>query len=507
MLDETFYMPPQQIAELAGSDIEGLKPVLEWAAESRPFTIRDNFDQSLRGSQRMLLEDENRMELLSTSGVVLSQDAAPRERFVADFVDGPVKAALADLSPLRTLLPVVSGNARTGRLALVDNEGKTRARARLRMLEPAKGNTVVLVTAEGLRGYDRALRDLVSRIRDCDGTSLAFGNLYRAIDPACVVYDSAPAIEVGRDETAFDAATDLIDGYLAVARANEAGVIEDLDTEFLHDYRVALRKVRSVLSLFKSVYDPEQTVELKARFSAVMAPTGQLRDLDVQLLDQKRFFDLVPDRMHGGLEAMFSLLGGRRAEVQATLARHLRSKIYGREINALAKLFSRRRNLLPGPNASRASYDFACELIWKRYRKIGRIAAGLTRETPDAEVHALRIECKKLRYLMEFFAPVFPMESFRGILKPLKKLQDSLGLFNDLAIQQTRLLAFSDALGDEPRKFDIVQSVGALVFVLHQSRAAERERIAAAFAAFNGDKTQRTFRQLFRAGKEDRCGS
>lgn len=502
LADEIFYMPAQRLAELAESDVEGLKPVLEWAEDRRSFSIRDSFDQSLRLSQRLLLEDGERLELLSASGGAISQNTTPEARFVADFTDGPVKEALSDLSPLRAFLPIASGDVRSGRLTLVDDEGKTRARALLRELEPAEGETALLVATEGLRGYDRALRDLVARIRDCGGTSLSAGNLYRMIDPACIAYNPKPVIEVGRNETAFDAATDLIDGYLPVARVNEAGVIADLDTEFLHDYRIALRKIRSVLSLFKGVYDHEQTVELKARFSALMAPTGQLRDLDVYLLDRQRFFNLVPETMHGGLEAMFELLADRRAEAQAVLAEHLRGKAYGKEIKALAKLFSKRKKLMPGPNASRASYDLACELIWKRYRKIGRIAAGITTRTPDAEIHELRIECKKLRYLMEFFSPVFPKDGFRSILKPLKKLQDSLGLFNDMAVQQVRLLTFSDTLGGEPRKLEIVQSLGALVVVLHQNQMAEREKIVAAFTNFNGDRTQQTFRQLFHAGKE-----
>lgn len=295
LADEIFYMPAQRLAELAGSDVAGLKPVLEWAQDRRAFSIRDSFDQSLRLSHRLLLEDGERIELLSASGGAVTQRAAPEARFVAEFADGPVKEALSDLSPLRALLPVAAGNARSGRLALVDDEGKTRARALLRELEPAEGEAVLLVTTQGLSGYDRALRDLIARIRACGGTSLSAGNLYRMIDPACIAYNPKPVIEVGRNETAFDAATDLIAGYLPVARANEAGIIADLDTEFLHDYRIALRKIRSVLSLFKGVYDPEQTMELKARFSALMAPTGQLRDLDVYLLDRQRFFDLVPD--------------------------------------------------------------------------------------------------------------------------------------------------------------------------------------------------------------------
>lgn len=499
--DETYYLSATRLGDLAGRDVQNLRPLLEWAEGSRPFAIRDCFDQSLRMSRCLLLEDGSRLELISAAGEVLRQPATPQARFVAEFAKGPVKTALAGLSPLRALLPVASGMARSGRLALVDGEGKTRARAELRELQPTDGNAVILVTPQGLRGYGRALHDLVAHVRDCGGTPFGAGNLYRMIDPANTGYVARPKIEVGREETAFDAANDLIDGHLPVARANEQGIVADLDTEFLHDYRVALRKIRSVLSLFKGVYDPEQTAGLKARFSALMVPTGPLRDLDVYLLAQQDFCDLVPDRMHAGLDRMFARLRDRRAAEHAKLAAHLRSKGYQKEIKALAKLFARRRKLLPGPNASRASFDLACELIWKRYRRIRRIAAGLTAETPDEEVHELRIECKKLRYLMEFFGPVFPRGDFQNVLKSLKELQDSLGLFNDYAVQQARLQAFADDIGDAPHKLDIAQSVGALVIVLHQKQLAEREKIVAAFTRFNSDRMQRTIRRLFHEGK------
>ncbi len=156
--DETYYLSATRLGDLAGRDVQNLTPLLEWAEGSRPFAIRDCFDQSLRMSRRLLLEDGSRLELISAAGEVLRQPATPQARFVAEFAKGPVKIALAGLSPLRALLPVASGMARSGRLALVDGEGKTRARAELRELQPTDGNAVILVRPQGLRGYDRASR-------------------------------------------------------------------------------------------------------------------------------------------------------------------------------------------------------------------------------------------------------------------------------------------------------------------------------------------------------------
>lgn len=498
----SYYILAKRLQELARNNIRNMVPALVWDQNSSSFTLLDCFEQSLRASRRLLMEIDDQLVLLTATNTVLTQPINADTRFVAQFHDGPVKQALADVSALRALLSIASGTSRKGMLTLLDDEGKTLVRAELYELVPNEGAAVVVVSPRGLRGYDEALDELLASLRAYGGTPLNAGNLYRMIDHSSVSYVAKPAVEIGKTETAFDAATSLIESYLPVARANEDGIIRDFDTEFLHDYRVALRKIRSVLSLFKGVYETDQTLDLKQRFSALMAPTGPLRDSDVYLLDQQSFKSLVPATLHEGLDAMFEEIRRRRAQEQSRLAAHLTSQSYNKEIKALTKLFAKKRKLAPGPNASRGSYDLACELIWKRYRKICRIAASITENTPDDEIHQLRIECKKLRYLMEFFGPVFPKDPFDELVKPLKRLQDSLGLFNDCAVQQISLHSFVESLGDEPHKLDIAQSVGALITVLHQQQNAERERIAEAFARFNSERMQRSFHDLLRSGKE-----
>ena len=498
----SYYTSLERLEDLSGSDIGGLVPVFDWDEETCQFAILDCFEQQLRQSRRLLMAIDGKLELLTATSGTLNQLAKRDARFVAQFHDGPVKEALSDLSPLRAFLDVASGLLRNGTLTLLDDEGKTQARARLRQLTPEDGNAVVLISPARLRGYDDALDALTARIRACGGTPLNGGNFYRMINHASVGYVAKPTIAIDRRDTAFDTATSLIGSYLPVARANEYGIVCDLDTEFLHDYRIALRKVRSVLSLLKGVYATDQTDELKARFSALMASTNSLRDLDVYLLDQDAFRALVPESMHEGLDAMFGLIRARRKKEQAQLAQYLESGRYNTEMKALAKLFAKKRKLIPGPNASRASYDLACELIWKRYRKIRRAAASIVAETPDEEIHSLRIECKKLRYLMELFASMFPPEQFSRLLKSLKRLQDSLGLFNDCSVQQASLQSFVESLGNEQQQLGIAQSVGALITVLHQRQIAEREKITGAFARFSDDNTKRSFSVLFRNGKE-----
>ena len=502
--DACFLLPLEAVDDLAARPACRLTPVLTQAEETAGFTLYDIFDQTLRKAHRVLIAFDGRLELWEADGEILSQPAERRLGFVADMADGPVRQALASLPALRALTATGTGQLRLSELALVDDEQKTQARLGLRLLSADGGAGVALAAVQGLRGYDKALSELTERVRGLASGPLREADLHGRLFPDHAPYVAKPDIGLRRDDAAFDAASDIIAAYLPVARRNEAGIIEDIDTEFLHDYRIALRKIRSVLSLFKGVYSDAQTRELKSRFSALMAPTGPLRDLDVYLLERGDFYDLLPESLHGGLDRMFAIFAAERRDAHDTLSRHLRGTAYDREIGTLVTLFDSRETLQRGPDADRPAHDFACKLIWKRYRRICRIAAGIDADTPDDEVHQLRIHCKKLRYLMEFFGPVFPKSAFKSLLKPLKQLQDNLGRFNDHSVQQQSLRAFLSGLDhtDHAGNLELAQSVGALIAILHQRQSEERGKVVDSFARFNSAGTQKTFRDLFHGGKE-----
>lgn len=502
--DARLLVPVEAIDDLCASPVGKLTAVLTQAEETAAFTLYDTFDQSLGRARRVLIEFDDRLELWEPDGATLSQPAEYSGKFVSEMSDGPVKDALSDLPALRRLMAICTGQMRLSELALMDDEEKTQARAGLCMLYADDGGSAAIATLQGLRGYDKALAQLADRTRTCRGTPLGDGNFHARLLPDQALYVAKPDVGVGKTEKTFDAATDIIAAYIPVARANETGIISDIDTEFLHDYRIALRKIRSVLSLFKGVYDEDQTQQLKARFSALMAPTGRLRDLDVYLLEKGDFYELVPESLHGGLDRMFAMFAEERQETQKSLSSHLCSKSYQAEIGKLARLFDSGKRLKRGPHADLPAYDFACKMIWKRYRKICKIAACINADTEDDEVHELRIHCKKLRYLMEFFGPVFAKSAFKSLIKPLKRLQDNLGLFNDYSVQQDSLRAFLTELETQNRAegLEIAQSAGALIAVLHQRQLAERAKVVESFARFNSRETQKTFRDLFHGGKE-----
>lgn len=307
------------------------------------------------------------------------------------------------------------------------------------------------------------------------------------------------ATPLAPEPSAFAVAADIIRTYLAVARRNEDGIATDIDTEFLHRYRVSLRRIRTVLSLFRDVFSESETTRLKEAFSAIMRPTGRLRDLDVYLLEKNNFYKMIPRPLHKGLDVMFDQFEEERDREMTRLSRKLRSAEYEETLRDLTARFDEPSSLEGGPNAEAGAYEFACRLIWKRYGKICRLARNITADTPDEVVHALRIHCKKLRYLMEFFGPLFDDKASKKLIKPLKKLQDNLGRFNDLSVQQQALLDFVDQHTARSGQVDVQlgMAVGGLIAVLNQRQQDVRDRVVKSFEHFDSPNTSGLFRTLF----------
>ncbi|WP_209596017.1 CHAD domain-containing protein [Ruegeria sp. HKCCSP351] len=493
------FIFPARIDETAlANAIAGFSQEVSPGSPVKAFALLDCHDQSLRASGRALIDTGGVLHLLRKDHGPLSQQYSGHLRFVRDLSEGPVQKGLSDFPELRALTRIGVGEIRVQTFAVLDDLQKTKVRGTLTYMSTPSGQATI-VRIQKLRGYKKAYQLVCSSIASITGSVHDIETLYSSLIPDMVPYQAKPEIKFGQADPSIEVAAKIIQTYLRVARQNEEGVIADIDTEFLHDYRVSLRKIRSVISLFKGVLSESQTTELKRVFSDLMTRTGPLRDLDVYLLEKDKYFNLIPPNLHVGLSEMFDQLQTERAQEQLRLSRWLHSADYTTTMTDLTALFASPDHLDLGPNAHRGTYDYACALIWKRYRKVCKLARGITVSTPDKTVHDLRIECKKLRYLMELFDPLFDWNGLRMILKPLKKLQDSLGLFNDYSVQQDALLTFVASRADTQGRVDaqIGLSVGGLIAVLDQRKKTERMRVVASFHQFDGQDVRHMFRSQF----------
>jgi inorganic triphosphatase YgiF len=109
---------------------------------------------------------------------------------------------------------------------------------------------------------------------------------------------------------------------------NQAGVKADTDTEFLHDYRVAIRRIRSALGQIKGIFPQDETLRFREAFTRLGQSTNTLRDLDVYLLRKEQYRALLPEHLSPGLDALFEDLAAERKNKHRAVARSLNRETY-----------------------------------------------------------------------------------------------------------------------------------------------------------------------------------
>lgn len=468
--------------------------------EGNSAIVVDTFDHQILQARKLLLQLEGKLLLLDfSSGSLCEQKQVGKWHFPADLEDGPVASVLTGLTKLRSFQPVGGIIFSVEYGALLDDEKKTLARFRQFAFRSGTKSFGYGVT-QYLRGYGAEHDELVTSLKKAGAASVQdVSHLYARLGLSSRQYTAKPPLLLQGNAPAKESAIEIIAAFLNVARENEAGIVADLDTEFLHDYRVSLRKVRSVLSLFKGVFEREQTDSLKAECAQLMRPTNRLRDLDVYLLEKENYFAMVPESAHAGLTALFAFLEEERQHALDEVRKTLKSKSYVKQRERLEKLFRKKKNLTDGKKSAVSSREFGSRLVYKRYGQVCRIASGINAQSRDDEVHQLRISCKKLRYLMEFFMPIFQGDEIKTLIKNLKKLQDTLGRFNDYSVQQEflRQIALHELERFADRALPVSEAIGALTALLYRLQCKERQRVMQSFQRFDSEETRAIFQQLF----------
>jgi inorganic triphosphatase YgiF len=250
--------------------------------------------------------------------------------------------------------------------------------------------------------------------------------------------------ELDRPATLANALQALIWSCLMHWQGNLRGAMAGDDMEYLHQMRVALRRLRVVLRMAEKACADEQLIELSKEIAALCVALGRNREWDVFIAQTVRpMCERMPG--HAGLLALLACSERQRDAHYAVL----RGEVQSREMQRLILRFAIWMN---GPYWSRTELalpvdDFAA----RRLRKLDKrfVQAGQHLNVADAgRLHALRILAKKLRYSAEFFAALYDKRRIKPYLAALGEVQDALGQINDVAVAHRLLdeLAATSAL-------------------------------------------------------------
>lgn len=271
-------------------------------------------------------------------------------------------------------------------------------------------------------------------INDGSGSPAGPGNPARGQD-RLVPASSKPTLELSAGMLAHEALGEI---HLALLRAilhNQEGVLQNRDPEFLHDFRVAVRRTRSALTQVKGVFPEAVAERIRVALSSLTLVTGPARDLDVFLEKLESYETGLPERVRQELVRVKELARRRRREQQPVVARVLNSGAWTDAVKRWETFLVSETGPQTFPKKGRRPIGaVASKRIRKAYRRVVRreSLAGLEIES----LHRLRIDCKKLRYLLEFFRSLYSAREAAALIKSLKSLQSVLGDIHDLAVHQ-----------------------------------------------------------------------
>lgn len=269
---------------------------------------------------------------------------------------------------------------------------------------------------------------------------------YRLFQPTMLTPRRAATVELNKKWHAHQAWRSIAAACLDHFEANVEGALLSKDPEYIHQLRVALRRLHSAMRVFKPVVEQRFADELRCLTGVL----GEARDWDVLVAES------LPALLKGYSDAALGkklLAAARRraAACRAAARAALTSRRYALLVIALGGWLSVSDEFVPAAepalneeNATAAAQaedlsHFASREIRGRHRRLLDGVGALAGVSP-LERHRLRIDAKRLRYAVDFFSSLFSRRRVAQYLKTLAGIQEVLGKANDAAVAE-RLIA------------------------------------------------------------------
>ncbi len=437
----------------------------------------------------------------------------PEQRTVlrtGDLPDTLAGRAIAALAGPRALLPRAACRVEQRRITVRDPRGKTVARVDVERCTDlgsdgttAEGRQRTAVAVTGMAGYTRELKAVLGTLgNDPNLTPASDDELVLAARAAGQTpggYRSRPRLQIRPDEPAETAVRRYLTALLDIVEANLPGVREDLDIEFLHDLRVAVRRSRAAVGQLEGLVPAELAERWAPELRWIGGVTGPCRDLDVYL---ESLGGITAEAGLGdpdSLAAFVALLEHERSEAHRELVAALDGDRFRRFADGWRCRLGERFEDPDQP--ARAIAELARRRVRRALRRVLGRGAELGCASPPASFHRLRIDAKKLRYLLELFAGVLDRDRSELAIKELKGLQDLLGGLQDVAVQRERLHRAAERLvAVDAGGARTVLAMGRLAGVLDSRERSLREAFHDRFDRFSGSQGQAAFAILLRRG-------
>ena len=447
---------PSQEADLAvitylgesGYTVEQLEPV------RNVDTYLDTFDWSLlKNKLGLRYRVSNGTAMYTLKSMESIEDGIAKRMETEIMLDGRVDVPA--LVPVKQIRKLVDGIVFPRKLLEQIQVRTDRRRYRLLSPEGAEIELAFDTSSFSLRGLHkprpiRKLNELEAEIRDGPGTALealsslllskfnypqaTASKLEVAIERFKIAIPSKKPPEklrVRLDDRLDVAVQKILTHQMHRFREQFPGVQRDVDTEFVHQARVAIRRMRSALRLFRDAIPEGTAAYLRGELKWLGKRFGGVRDLDVFLLNLSRFQEKIERFPAKKRQAFENGIEKRRRSLLKTLNEVLESPRYKTFERRFVQFLTRPVPSRPrAPLAVKAVREVAPVLIMERFDAAIEQGRVLHANSKLKQYHLLRIQMKRLRYACEFMAPAYE-GALDAFVERMVEIQDCLGELQD----------------------------------------------------------------------------
>ena len=274
-------------------------------------------------------------------------------------------------------------------------------------------------------GDDEELGQIEARLRDAGARD---ADRRSKLERALGLTRSEPPAPTDEAPTPADRLLAVVGTQYRVILANDPGTRRGDDPEYLHQHRVAVRRLRSVLRAAAPMLDAKWTRKLRDELKWAGYALGPVRDLDVMIEHLEGEIGELPEQ--SGAEPLIASLREEHDEARAQMLEALRSKRYVKLLDRLERASA----ALPIVNTGVSLTALAA----KEFRKVQKAMAALGPLPPDDQLHEARIKVKRLRYTAELAAP-FGGPALDAVVTETRHVQDLLGEHQDAHVAEERV--------------------------------------------------------------------
>ena len=274
---------------------------------------------------------------------------------------------------------------------------------------------------------------------------------------------------VGKDDTVQSGLEKIVmlQGYRIWAHTE--GTLRNSDAEFLHDMRVATRRLRSALRFIPEYFDEYFCLQVKNDLAWIGDLLGRVRDMDVfieKLEDCAKKLGIPGAAAESIIKKLTAVHESDRRILNKAIKSFRFSELMDRLMNFKKYAFFKDTAL------GLTLREMSTGLILAGLKRTSRAMKAAETGFASENLHALRIACKRLRYTCEFFTPLFD-ERIKNVIRSIIKFQDCLGEHQDaiVAIKRLESLFFDLPKGAREQSADAINSL----IRFYKERSAEKK--------------------------------